>query len=140
MNRPTPAQLETARRLLVYEGAAGVADERAAMAAGRVYEKLHAHMAPLVSAAGVGLLFARSVKLTQGEFSCFAESSRLEGSTELRACLQAQEPAVAMAAATALFGTFVALLTTFIGERLTTQVLRSAWPTLEEMPPTENET
>jgi len=124
----------------VHEGAAGVADERTATAAGRVYEKLHAHMVPLVSADGVRLLFARSAKLTQGEFACLAASSRLEGSTELCACLQAQDPAVAMAAATALFGTFIALLTTFIGERLTTQVLRSAWPTLEEMPPTENET
>jgi hypothetical protein len=140
VNRPTPAQLETARRLLVYEGAAGVADECAATAAGRVYEKLHAHMVPLVSAAGFRLLFARSTRLTQGEFACFAESSRLDGSTELCACLQAQERAVAMAAATALFGTFIALLTTFIGERLTTQVLRSAWPTIEETPPTESET
>jgi len=139
LNRPTPAQLETARRLLVNEGAAGVADELAATAAGRVYEKLHAHMVPLVSAAGVQLLFARSAKLVRAEFACLADFPRLEGPTELCACLQAQDPAVAMAAATALFGTFIALLTTFIGERLTTQVLRSAWPTIEETPPTENE-
>ena len=43
-----------------------------------------------------------------------------------------------MDAAAILFGTFFELLTTFIGERLTPQVLRSAWPTIEETAPTEN--
>ena len=140
LNRPSPAQMERARRLLAHEGAAGSADERATTAAGRVYDKLHAHMAPLVGAAGVQLLFQRSAKLAQGEFACLDEVSILEGSTKLRECLQAQDPAVATESAAALFGTFFALLTTFIGERLTTQVLRSAWPTIEEAAPRETKT
>jgi hypothetical protein len=46
---------------------------------------------------------------------------------------------VAGDSAAALFGTFFTLMTTFIGERLTTQVLRSAWPTIEEMASTETD-
>ena len=133
MNRPNPAHVERARRLLAHEGAAGSADECAAAAA-RVYDNLHAHLDPLVGAAGVQSLLARSAKLTHGEFS-FLEVSILEGSTKLRECLRAQDPGVAAAATAALFGTFFALVTTFIGERLTTQVLRRAWPTIEETAP-----
>ncbi len=121
--------MERARRLLAHESAAGSADERATTAAGRVYDKLQVHLAPLVGAAGVHSLFVRSAKLAQGEFTCVAEATILEGSTKLRERLQAQDPAVATESAAALFGTFFALVTTFIGERLTTQVLRSAWPT-----------
>jgi hypothetical protein len=121
--------------LLAHEGAAGTAD--ATTAAGRVYDKLHAHMAPLVGVAGVQLLFVRSAKLTQGEFAWLSEVSILEGSTKLRERLQAQDPAVAPESAANLFGTFFALVTTFIGERLTTQIVRRAWPTLEETAPME---
>ena len=122
--------MEVARRLLAHEGVVGGADGYAG-AAGRVYEKLHAHLAPLVGPAGVQALLVRSVKLRHTEFS-FLEVAVLDSSTTLRECLQAQEPAVAIESAAALFGTFFALINTFIGERLTAQVLRSAWPTIEE--------
>jgi hypothetical protein len=136
VNRPTPAQVERARRLLAHEGAAASADD-CATAALRLYDKLHAHLAPLVGAAGVQLLFVRSAKLAQGEFARLAGVAILEGSTKLRECLQAQDPAVATESAAALFGTFFALIATFIGEPLTTQVLRGAWPTIEETAPKE---
>ncbi len=132
MNGPS-AHLETAKRLLAYEGAASSADE-CASAAGRVYDKLQDHLAPLLSSAGVEALFVRSVKLTHREFP-FLEVALREGSTKLRERLRAQDAAVAAESAEALFGTFFALVTTFIGERLTTQALRSAWPTIEEMAP-----
>ena len=86
-------------------------------------------MGPLLGAAGVQALLVRSVKLTHAEFP-FLEVDVLEGSTKLRRSLQAQDPAVVTDAAAALFGTFFALISTFIGERLTTQVLRVAWPTI----------
>ncbi len=134
----SPAQIERARRLLAHEGAAGGADE-AATAAGRVYDKLDAHLAPLLGAAGVQALLARSAKLTQGEFS-FLTVAGPDGSKKLRECLRAQDPAVATESAAALFGAFFTLLTTFIGERLTVQALRRAWPQIEEMSPTETQT
>ena len=137
MKRPSTAQLESARRLLAHEGATGGADDSVAAAAGRVYDKLHAHLAPLVGTIGVQSLFVRSAKLTPDEFAALAEVSILEGSTKVREHLQAQGSAVDAGPAVALFGTFLTLLTTFIGERLVAEVLRSAWPTIEETAPRE---
>lgn len=134
-NRPTLAQMGRARRLLAQEGALGTADECAA-AAGRVYDKLHVHLSPLLGTAGAQALLVRSGKLTRREFS-FLEVASLEGFPQMRECLRAQDPRVASDAAATLFGTFFTLLTTFIGERLTTQALRAAWPTIEDAVPTE---
>ena len=129
--------MERARKLLAYEGTLGGTDDcgvtRVASAA-RVYDKLRAHLAPLVGDAGVELLFVRSAKLTKGEFAWIAKVSILEGSAALREYLERDDPAVATESAAALFGNFFALITTFIGARLTTQVLQKAWPTLDEMP------
>ena len=137
MNRPSPAQIDRARRLLLHEGAAASADTCAA-AAGRVFDKITSHLTPLLGAVGVQALFVRSAKLTTGEVPCLAEAST-PSSTKLRECLQAQDPALAMKSAAELFGTFFSLITTFIGERLTTEVLRSTWPTFEETAPTESD-
>ena len=130
MNRPSPATLATSRRLLAHEGAADSAHEWATAAA-RVYDKLHAHLDPLLGVAGVQALLVRSARLAMGEFDCLKVAA-LGDSTKLRECLQAQDVAVAPGAAVALFGHFFALVTSFIGERLTSQVLRSAWPTFDE--------
>jgi hypothetical protein len=130
LTAPNPEQMATARRLLVHEGANGGA-AKCAEAAGRIYEKLYAHLAPIVGAAGVRALLVRSARLARNDFAFF-ESGVVQGPQQLRDLLQAQDPAVATEAAAALFGTFFALITTFIGERLTTQVLRRAWPTFDD--------
>jgi len=132
MTKASARERERARRLLAYEGAAGGSSEACATAAGRVYDQLNARLAPLLGSAGVQALFARSAKLTQTEFPRLAEAAVLESSTKLRACLEPLDPAVASETAEALFGTFLSLVTTFIGERLTLQVLRHEWPTIEE--------
>ena len=127
--------------MLAHEGAGArsteTSDGAAATAAG-VYDQLNAHLSPLVGVAGVQLLFVRSAKLAQGPFPFLGEVTSFDGSAKLRACLQTQDPKAAMESAVALFATFFALVTTFIGERLTTQILRSAWPMFEDMAPTEN--
>jgi hypothetical protein len=120
--------------LLTHEGAASGAKDNAAAAAGHVYDKLHAHLTPLLGGIGVQSLFVRSAKLTPGEFGGLPQISVLEGSAKVRDHLQAQGSVVDMESAAALFATFLALLTNFIGERLVTQVLRRAWPTMEETP------
>ena len=130
LNPPDPARLEWATRLLAHEGATGGEGEPGA-AAGLVYDKLSASLVPLLGAAGVDALFARSVVLVQGKSAIFGEASVLGGAPKLRASLRAQDPAIPPESAAALFGTFLALITTFIGDRLTAQVLRSAWPTFE---------
>jgi hypothetical protein len=135
MSRPNATQVEKTKRLLAGEGDSGSADECAA-AAWRVYEKLSARLAPLLGSAGVQALFVRSAKLARAEFASLAEVAT-EGPTKLGTCLQALESAVATEAAATLFGTFLDLITTFIGERLTVLVLRSAWPTIEDKTPRE---
>ncbi len=136
---PGTAQVERAKGLLASEGSAGDS-EACAAAAGRVYDKLDAHLTPLLGRAGVQALFARSAKLAPFELASGDEvAAGSEGSTKLRAHLQSLEPAVAIETAAVLFGTFLDLVTTFIGDRLTVQVLRSAWPAIEEAPPTETD-
>lgn len=103
--------------------------------AGRVFDKFHAQLDPLIGAAGVRALLMRSAKLVQSEYS-FLDIGSLEGSVKLRECLRAQKAADARGAAVALCGTFIALVATFIGERLTTHALRGAWGTIDETAPT----
>jgi hypothetical protein len=142
VSRPTAAETARARRLLELERATDVdvevdRDDVARTAAARVHDKLQLHLAALVGPAGVQMLFARSARLVQDEHAGFAGIPMLGGSTSLRECLQADDPPVTEQAATAFFGTFFALMTTLIGERLTTQVLRRAWPAIEEAEPPE---
>ncbi len=127
---PGPAQVDRARQLLALEGSGSSAAECAAAAA-RVYETLRTHLAPLVGHASLEMLLTRSARLAKRELDCLAEVVGPEGSATLRECLQRQDLAVAEASATALFAGFLSLVSTFIGERLTTEVLRSVWPTIE---------
>jgi len=135
MTRARPEHLDWARRVLAYEVASDPSAE-ITEAAGRVYDTLHAHLDPLLGAAGVQALLVRSARLAGRELFSL-EAATIEGSAKLRECLRELEPSVASAAAAALFGNFFALITTFIGERLTTQLLRNAWPTIEQMSPME---
>jgi hypothetical protein len=137
MSRPSATQLDKAKQLLASEGDPWSSAEECASAAWRVYEKLNARLAPLLGSAGVQALFVRSAKLAQTEFGSLAEIATPEGLTRLGSCLQALDPAIATEAAATLFGTFLDLITTFIGERLTVLVLRSAWPTIEDTAPRE---
>ena len=130
MHGGSPGQIELARRLLAHEALAAGKDAGAA-SAGRVYDKLVAHLSPLIGVAGAELLFVRSAKLTSGELDDLARLPVFERSIKLRERLHAQDPAVADDLAAALFAGLFALLTNFIGERLTSQVLRSAWPAIE---------
>lgn len=135
MGTGSAAQTARAKRLLVAEGASGGTAEAYAAAAGRLYDKLEAELSPLLGAAGFQALFVRSAKLGQREVAYLTEV--VESPMKLRSCLQALNPVAAADTAEALFGTFFTLLTTFIGERLTTQALRRQWPMIEESVPTE---
>jgi len=132
MGRTSTGQVERAKRLLAHEGNSGSSSAECAAAAWRLYEKLNARLAPLLGSAGVQGLFVRSAKLAQGEVGSLAEVATPEGMNKLGAVLQALDPTKATEVAAMLFGTFFELMTTFIGERLTVLVLRSAWPTIED--------
>jgi hypothetical protein len=137
MKMPSPAHLDAANRLLTYEGGPGGSADESAAAAERVYEKLRIHFVALVGAPGFQVLFARSASLTRRQFTAFGDNAAVESSAKLRECLRAQEPDAVAAMAATLFAAFLSLLTTFIGEQLTTEVLRRTWPAFAQSAPTE---
>jgi hypothetical protein len=103
-----------------------------AAAALRAYERLAQELAPLIGEAVIDAVCARSVHLTQREFSWLAPAGSAEPRTapftQVRMSLERQDPAVATDAAIAVLATFGELLALFIGESLTTSLLRDAWP------------
>ena len=139
MTKRTPADVEAAKRLLAH-AESGRGGEDVAVAAGRVHERLSRRLSPLIGEAGMRALFARTVKLVKPEFPCFEPLAAVAEPTtgpaaaneHLVACLSGLERAVAAEAAAALYGTLLALLTALIGERLVAQVLRSAFPVIDE--------
>jgi hypothetical protein len=136
----TQAHVDAARRLLADE-ASRHAELGPTAAAGRVYERLFDALAPVIGPAGVRALIARSARLNKTEFPCLAHalSSRElpadaeQTSVHLVACLDELEPCVAAKVAIDLYATFLGLMTTFIGERLVTQLLKTAFPALQDI-------
>lgn len=139
-NPSTQAQATQARRLLELEGA--VLDDSATFlaAAGRVHEKLTAQLSPLLGAGGVRALFVRSAKLARRDAPGLAEVDVFASLAQPRAELEACDPVVLAKTAEVVIATFLGLIATFIGARLTTQALRSAWPSIDESGSTENQT
>ena len=122
-DRARPAQLDLAKWLLAHE-ASSDSGEVDADAAVRIFDKLCLQMAPLVGDAGVRSMFVRSAKLSSVD--CPSDLSVLDGAAKLRETL----PSQSIEASTDLIATFLALIGSFIGERLTIQVLRGAWPAI----------
>jgi hypothetical protein len=135
VKRPSAEQLEIARRLLAHEAHGEQGVEEIAEAAGRVHQKLFARLASLLGVGGARALLARSVKSTAVDFPTLhgLNLDKLgEGPAELLAAfLRAESPATATAIAVMLCARLLALLATLIGERLTLQLLQSAWPTFD---------
>jgi hypothetical protein len=143
MRTPSVHQREMAKRLLAAEGDSGASSDASATAAAQVHDKLAAQLGPVLGVTGVEALFMRSATLAAAEHPLLAQVAAvvdgpMDRPTRLRACLQALEPAAASEVAAALLGTFLELIVMFIGDRLTVQALRGAWPTIEEMAPPEN--
>ena len=126
----TPAT-EWVKHLLAAEGAFRDGGE-SAVAAGRVYDKLSDQLVPLLGTPGVRALFARSAKLAQTQDAGLCEPAHFESASSLREGVRAIEPTIAEGALERLFATFIALMPTFIGERLTRDALSRAWPHMGE--------
>jgi hypothetical protein len=122
LRRPSAAELELANRILAFEG----------QSVARVYDKLHEQLAPLLGSESVRVMFARSVKLSPiSGFGSLASAVAERGDNpgqRLEKSLQTHEPDRAAETAALALGIFVGLLISFIGERLTKQVLAGAWP------------
>jgi hypothetical protein len=113
---------------------AGTAANAAALAAGarRAYDELAHVSTPLIGQVGIDALTARAVHLAQQKYSWLVDRREPERTDELFAqviaSLRRQDPAIATEGATTVFATLAGLLVTFIGEPLTTGLLRQAWP------------
>jgi hypothetical protein len=103
-----------------------------AAAAQRAYDDLARVSAPLIGHVGVDALTGRALYLTQRTYPWLVhtrEPDQWKGPfDQIVFCLKKQDPAIAAEAAGAVLTTFTGLLVTFIGEPLTTRLLRKAWP------------
>jgi hypothetical protein len=135
LNKPSAEQFEIAGRLLSHESSGELGVEAIAEAAGRLHQKLFARLASLLGVGGARALLARSVKSASIDYVTLRgidlDDEREAPAELLAARLRAEEPTTAAAAATHVCAQMLALLTTLIGERLTRQLLLTAWPTFD---------
>jgi hypothetical protein len=128
--------LNAARQLLAREAQGAASAEDRAAAAGRVCEKVFASLTPLVGKAAASALFARCLTLTAPDFPCLGKINLAERDESPAAllvlCLREETPVTLDEAWVALWATLLTLLSALIGARLTMQVLRMAWPDLDE--------
>lgn len=120
------------RRILAREAGTGADAPAIAAAASRLCDRFAERLTPLIGDAGVAAICARSLHLTARRIRGLA-SVRAAGLGDapfapLQLFLEQQEPAAATEAAVAVLGTASVLLASFIGEGLTTGLLREAWP------------
>jgi hypothetical protein len=129
INKPTLVVL--AGSLVAHERAQGDVSDR--IAATRTITKIFSELVPLIGSAGVLALFARSVldakatSKTLGAIVITVDSIEA-ARAELDRCFAATPDAEVVEAGTVLASSLLALLSTFIGERLTLQLLQNAWP------------
>ncbi len=127
------AARQLALKVLAYHAGANADAEAVAAAAVRAYDHLARVSAELIGHAGVDALTGRALHLAKQEYTCLActrEAAQPEKAafSQIADCLKRQDAVVASEAAAAVFGTMAGLLVTFIGEHLTMQLLRKAWP------------
>jgi hypothetical protein len=120
------------RRMLARDAGAGANPPAIAEAARRLCERFAEQLTPLIGDAGVAAIWARSLHLTQRKVRGLVP---VRASTQgdapfalLQQSLEQQEPTAATEAAVAVLATASELLALFIGEGLTTRLLREAWP------------
>jgi len=136
MARPSEAYFEAARRLLAQASAGDGNFVPPAHAAERVFAELNRCFAPVIGAGGFIALLGRSVKLAKVEFPALAGTEPLKSETRLVGQLVDRlsqlEPGLASTAATSLLARLFALMSTFIGEQLVWQIMKSAFPAIDE--------
>lgn len=126
------ARAQVFRRMLAREAGPDAAAPAIAAAARRLGECLARQLTPLIGDAGVAAILARSLHLTERRvpgLAPFRAADRNDAPfAVLQRSMQQLDPAASTDAAIAILGTTVELLASFIGESLTTRLLREAWP------------
>jgi hypothetical protein len=129
-----------AHRVMTHELATSQTPGELALASVGVYAKLLVHLSSILGEAGSHALFRSSLRLTT--FPFLNEIRAQEPPALLKAlntALQKHEPDVVVEVSIALLTAFIELLATFVGERLTCELLHDVWPTVitvqsQEMP------
>ena len=123
------------RRMLAREAGPDANAPAVAAACRRVCERFAQQFSPLIGDTGVAAIFARSLHLSRRHVPELAPPRASNKSDKrdapfvlLEAFLEQQEPAPATEAAVAVLAMAGELLASFIGEGLTTRLLREAWP------------
>jgi hypothetical protein len=126
------AMRQLALNVLARHAGPGAGAEALAAATRRAYDDLARASASLIGQAGVDALTGRAVHLVQREYPWLVDTREPDPAAEpfaqVIASLERQDPVVVSEAAGAVFATLTGLLVTFIGEPLTTGLLRKAWP------------
>lgn len=133
MSYTTPRSRRAVTRQLADEAGGDAANsEVLAAAAGRLLDRLSHRLSVIIGRAGVEALLRRAVKLRNPEFPFLDELFfREEGEStgdSLRRRLHGEDPDIIREVTVTLFATMAGLLVTVIGERLSWNLLREAWP------------
>lgn len=117
---------------LITQRAGGRDGKAVAASARHIHDDLTAALSPLISSIGVEALSARALDLAKREYPASERggdnASSSDPAGQVSFWLERQPPNAATDAAAAMFATFAELLTALIGEPLTTQYLKKAWP------------
>src|SRR3712207_2210359 len=116
--------------------------EELAAAALSVFTRLLSTLSPVLGESGSAALFRRSLKLAGTAVPLYVQvrTAQYEQLFEvLSAALRQQPPDVVREASEVLLTTYIELLSAFIGERLTWQLLQEVWPALRASTPPETQ-
>ena len=123
---------QLALKVLAQHAGPAAGSQAVAAATHRAYADLARVSAPLIGQGGVDALTGRALHLAQREYPWLVQTHSPEQAqgpfAQVVVSLEGQDPAVAVEAAGAVFAIFTGLLVTFIGDPLTTRLLRQAWP------------
>ncbi len=122
---------QLARQIFMQELRTDLSPQDIAASAVRIYTRLLACLSAVLGEVGSSGLFHRSLRLTEATFPFFSAARDAHVNSVLPAvstCLQAQPTEVAREASVELLAIHhLELLTTFIGQRLTEQLVRDTW-------------
>jgi hypothetical protein len=121
-----------ARRLVEHEAGGRMEVRALAEAAERVCMRLHDRLVSLVGPDGFRIMLTNAVDITRSEHS-FLQA--IDARAELNGCfahltdaVNGRPPEEALAGVTRLLAEFIGLLGSFVGDTLTTRLVRGAWP------------
>lgn len=137
-----PRLQQVTRQLIADELGASDMPEELAAAAVSVFTRLLSTLSPILGESGSTALFRRSLKLAEAAVPVYMQVRTAQYDKlfdVLRACLRQQPPDMVREATAILLSTYIELLSTFIGERLTWQLLHQAWPALGAPAPPETQ-